>query len=61
MMEKWSGFIDRLDEVMGAGMLTSIAIVAMGIGYNHSVTQMCVTGVVALLAAKIAKDGGGKI
>lgn len=57
-MEVW----DKLDEVMGAGMVTSIALVAMLIGYDSSVTQMCVTGVVALLAVKIAKTNEkGKI
>lgn len=50
-MEVW----EKLDEVMGAGMVTSIALVAMLIGYDSSVTQMCVTGVVALLAAKAGK------
>lgn len=47
-MKIWS----RLDEVIGAGMVTSIAIIAMLIGYDSSVSQMCVTGVIALLAAK---------
>lgn len=48
---------DKLDEVIGSGMLTSMAVIAMLIGYNSAVTQMCVTGVVALLAVKIAKPG----
>ena len=57
-MEVW----DKLDEIMGAGMVTSIALVAMLIGYDSSVTQMCVTGVVALLAVKITKTNEkGKI
>jgi len=53
---------DRLDEVVGAGMLTSTALVAMFIGYDSSVTQMCVTGVVALLAVDAVKkhDNGNK-
>ena len=53
---------DRLDEVIGAGMVTSIALVAMLIGYDSSVSQMCVTGVIALLAVKAVKpkDEGGK-
>ena len=41
---------DRLDEVVGAGMVASIAIVAMLIGYDSSISQMCVTGIIALLA-----------
>ena len=46
---------DRLDEVIGAALVTSIAIVAMFLNYDSSVTQMSVTGVVALLAAKVGK------
>jgi len=53
---------DRLDEVIGAGMLTSMAFVAMFIGYDSSITQMCITGVVALLAVDAVKkhDNGNK-
>lgn len=51
---------NKLDEVMGAGMLTTMAIMAMAIGYDSAVTQMCVTGVVALLAVKISKPNGDK-
>lgn len=53
-MEIWN----KLDEVMGAAMLTTVAIVAMYIGYNSGIAQMSVTGVVALLAAKVVKNGG---
>jgi hypothetical protein len=49
---------EKLDEVMGAGMLTGVAVFAMHLGYDSGVTQMCITGVVALLAAKVAKTGG---
>ena len=52
-MEIWN----KLDEVIGSGFLSSIAIIAMLIGYDSGVTQMCVTGIVALLATKIAKGG----
>ena len=41
---------DRLDEVIGSGMIAIIVIVAMLIGYDSSVSQMGVTGIVALLA-----------
>lgn len=41
---------DRLDEVIGSGMIATIVIVAMLIGYDSSVSQMGVTGIVALLA-----------
>ena len=43
---------DRLDEVVGAGMVTTIAIVAMLIGYDSSISQMCVTGIIALLVTQ---------
>jgi hypothetical protein len=48
---------DRLDEVIGAALLTSTALVAMLIGYDSSVAQMSITGVVALLAVKAVKPG----
>jgi len=47
---------DRLDEVIGAGMVAAIAIVAMLIGYDSSVSQMCVTGIIALLATSRVKN-----
>jgi hypothetical protein len=33
---------DRLDEVIGAALLTSTALVAMLIGYDSSVAQMSI-------------------
>ena len=48
---------DRLDEVVGAGMVASIAIVAMLIGYDSSISQMCVTGIIALLATSKIRKG----
>jgi len=48
---------DRLDEVIGAAMLTTTALVAMLIGCDSSVAQMSITGVVALLAVKAVKTG----
>ena len=54
---------DRLDEVIGAGMVASIAIIAMLIGYDSSISQMCVTGIIALLATsrinRIGKEENG--
>lgn len=55
---------DRLDEVIGSGMIATIVIVAMLIGYDSSVSQMGVTGIVALLAvngvrSKIKGDQNG--
>jgi hypothetical protein len=51
---------DRLDEVIGAVLLTSTALVAMFIGYDSSVAQMSITGVVALLAVKAVKIKPGE-
>lgn len=55
-MKVWS----RLDEVIGAMLLTSTALVAMIIGYDSSVAQMSITGVVALLAVKAVKINPGE-
>jgi hypothetical protein len=54
-MEIWS----KLDEVIGAGMLTAVCVIAMILGYDSGVAQMCITGVVALLVAKTVRPGGG--
>ena len=51
---------DRLDEVIGAGMVASIAIVAMLIGYDSSISQMCVTGIIALLVTNKSKIKKGE-
>jgi hypothetical protein len=47
----------KLDEVIGAILLTSTALFAMYIGYDSSVAQMSITGIVALLAVKAVKPG----
>jgi hypothetical protein len=47
----------KLDEVIGAMLLTSTALVAMYIGYDSSIAQMSITGIVALLAVKAVKPG----
>ena len=48
----------KLDEIILAAMLTAVCIIAMHLGYDSGVAQMCITGVVALGAAKVAKLGG---
>ena len=45
----------KLDEVLGASMLTGIAGAAMYLSYDFGVVQMCITGIVALLAVGAAK------
>lgn len=41
----------KLDEVIGAGLLSGIACYAMAIGYNGNVVAIAVTGIITLLAA----------
>lgn len=46
---------DKLDEVLGALMLTSLAGMSMFLGYDGGVTQACITGIVALLVVSEMK------
>lgn len=48
---------DKLDEVLGAGMLSSIACYAMYMGFDGNLAAICATGVVALLGASAGKKG----
>lgn len=50
-MKIWS----RLDEVLGALMLTTIGMTAIMLGYDGGVAQACITGIVALLAVNAVK------
>lgn len=56
-MEIW----DKLDEVIGAGLLTAIAIYGMRLG-TPDIANGCVAGIIALLVAKaiVKKNGGDK-
>jgi hypothetical protein len=56
----WSDFLSKLDVVIGAGMLMVVAVIAMILGYDHGTAQMCITGVVALLTAKVVKAKAGE-
>lgn len=47
-------FMGRLDEVLGAGLLASIAIYGMATGATD-IAQGCVAGIVALLAVGATK------
>lgn len=51
MMEMW----DKLDEVLGALMLSLIAVIAMYMGFNGNVVAIAVTGIITLLATGAAK------
>ena len=52
----WSELIGKVDEMVGAGLLTGIAGVAMYINYTGGVVEMCVTGIIALLVTKAVKS-----
>lgn len=56
-MEIWN----RLDEVIGSGLLTSIAIYAINQGVENIALE-CVLGIIALFAVKtvVKKQGGEK-
>lgn len=49
---------DKLDEVIGAGLLTGVACFAMYIGFNGNVVAIAVTGIITLLAASAGGKGG---
>ena len=53
MMEN---FMSRVDEIIGAGMLTGIAIYAMHLGSNGGVVEMAITGIIALLVTQAVKN-----
>lgn len=50
---------DRLDEVIGTGILGTIALYAMHIGFQGEIVGMCVAGIVSLLAVAAAKKKEG--
>lgn len=52
---------NRLDEVIGAGLLTTIAVYALKLGTGDIATT-CVGGIIALLVAKavVKQEGGDK-
>ena len=45
----------KLDEVVGAGMLTGIAVLAIITGYDGGVAQGAIAGIIALLAVSAGK------
>ena len=47
---------DKLDEVIGAGMLSGLACYAIYSGFDGNLAAICATGVITLLAA----NAGGK-
>lgn len=50
---------DKLDEVIGAGLLATIAGCAMCLDYNGNVVAICATGIISLLAASAGSGKGG--
>jgi hypothetical protein len=53
---------DKLDEVIGAGMLSSLACYAIYMGFDGNLAAICATGIITLLAASSGKKevGGEK-
>ena len=49
---------DKLDEVIGAGILATIAVTAMCMDFNGNVVAICATGIITLLAASAGGKGG---
>lgn len=47
--------LGRVDEMVGAGLLTGVALYAMYSGMESGIPEMCITGVVALLATRAAR------
>ena len=44
----------KLDEVIGAGLLTSIAAYALHLGHTE-IAGVCAGGIISLLSTKVAK------
>ena len=57
IMEIWN----RLDEVIGSGLLTGIAVYSIRLGLEN-IAMGCVSGIIALLAVKavVKQEGGDK-
>lgn len=49
---------EKLDEVIGAGLLAGVAVTAMYLGFNGNVVAIAVTGIITLLAASAGGKGG---
>ena len=52
-MEIW----DKADEVIGAGLLTGVAMYSLYLGHVE-IAGVCAAGVISLLAAKAGKKEG---
>ena len=46
---------NKLDEVLGATMLTGIATLAILLGFDGGVATACISGIIALLCVSAAK------
>ena len=51
----WSELIGRIDEMYGASLLSIVAAAAMYLNYDGGIVEMCVSGIVALLVAKVVR------
>ena len=52
-MEIWA----KLDEVIGAGLLTDVAAYSLHLGHTE-ITGVCAAGIISLLSTKVAKKEG---
>lgn len=51
---------DKLDEVMGAGMLTCVCLYCVHLDFNGNLAAICATGIITLLSVGAAKAGTKK-
>jgi hypothetical protein len=49
---------DKTDEVIGAGILGSVACYAIYMGFDGNLAAICATGIITLLAASAGGKGG---
>ena len=50
---------DKLDEVMGAMMLSSICLYCVHLNFNGNLAAICATGIITLLSVGAVKKNGG--
>ena len=50
---------DKLDEVMGAMMLSSICLYCVHLDFNGNLAAICATGIITLLSVGAVKKNGG--
>lgn len=51
--------LERVDEMFGCGLLTSIAFYTIYVGFDGNIVGACVAGIIALLTVKEVKKVNG--